>query len=179
MSGILIPLSERQSRPSQRNVSDPYSLAIPPRSQRRSTYQRADTPTQYLDPPDEAKGKRGTPYLEIPTATIVVTERPRPHTLNGRSRSTVFRHESIYDPKRWEKPKKKINDRVLAFAVTFGLAVVLAIAIPLGVILPQKYIKPLPINVLVPFFVDTVNNSWERLEDAYVDCLKLQHCHKS
>ncbi|KAH4035996.1 hypothetical protein HBI56_063440 [Parastagonospora nodorum] len=168
MSGILIPLSERQSRPSQRNVSDPYNLAIPPRSQRRSTYQRADTPTQYLDPPDEVKEKRGTPYLEIPTATIVVTERPRPRTLNGSSQSMIFRHESKYDPKRWEKPRKKINDRVLAFAVTFGLAVLLAIAIPLAVILPQKYIKPLPINVLVPFFVDTVNDSWERLEDAII-----------
>jgi hypothetical protein len=72
MSGVLIPLSERQPRPSQRNVSSPFSLAIPPRSQRRSTYQRADTPTQYLDPPKEVKEKKGTPYLEIPTSTTTV-----------------------------------------------------------------------------------------------------------
>jgi hypothetical protein len=166
MSGVLIPLSERQPRPSQRNVSSPFSLAIPPRSQRRSTYQRADTPTQYLDPPKEVKEKKGTPYLEIPTSTIVITERPRPYALNGISQSAGWRHGSSYDPERWEKPKKKIDDRVLAYAVTLTLAILLAAGISLGVILPQKYIKPLPINVLVPFYMSPVEDSWRRLEDA-------------
>ena len=34
------------------------------------------------------------------------------------------------------------------------LAVLLAIGIPLGALLPQGYIKPLPVNFLVPFYVN-------------------------
>lgn len=71
-----------------------------------------------------------------------------------------------YVPKEVEKTKRKIDDRFLAFAVTISLAIVLAIAIPLGVILPQKYITPLPVNVLLPFYVDPTDGAWERLYDT-------------
>jgi hypothetical protein len=160
-----LPESESQTPERLRNISNPYSLAIPQRSQRRTTCQRADTPTQYLEPPDKPSAKKGTPYLEIPTATIVVTEHPRPYTLNGASRSTILRP---YIPT--SKPKRKINDRVLAFGITSTLTILLAIIIPLAIILPQKFIKPLPIKVLVPFYLNPEQNSWRRMEDSYV-CL--------
>jgi len=64
--------------------------------------------------------------------------------------------------------KPKINDHVLAFAVPFAIAVVLAIVIPLAAILPQRYIKPLPISVLMPFYVDPIQGSWDRLYDRNV-----------
>jgi hypothetical protein len=57
---------------------------------------------------------------------------------------------------------------MLAFAVTFSLALFIAIIIPIAAILPQKYIKPLPISVLMPFYVDPIQGSWERLYDMYV-----------
>jgi hypothetical protein len=57
---------------------------------------------------------------------------------------------------------------MLAFAVTFSLALFIAIIIPIAAILPQKYIKPLPISVLMPFYVDPIQGSWERLYDTYV-----------
>ncbi|KAH7395272.1 Spherulation-specific family 4-domain-containing protein [Phaeosphaeria sp. MPI-PUGE-AT-0046c] len=163
-----IPLLDRPPRPpspSRRNSSNPYSLAIPARSQRRTTFHRADTPTQYLDPPSDPITRRGTPYLEIPKSTIVVTGRPRPYTLNGASSSSISRP---YVPREKAEPSRKINDRVLAWVVTLSLAILLSIGIPLGVILPQKLIKPLPINVLVPFYLKPEEGSWRKLEDAIV-----------
>lgn len=60
------------------------------------------------------------------------------------------------------------NDKILAFAVTFGLALALAIGIPLAAILPQKWIVPLPVGVFVPMYMDPLNGGWTRMEDAYV-----------
>lgn len=155
----------RPASPSRRNSSSPYSLAIPPRSQKRTTFHRADTPTQYLDPPPEPIPRRGTPYLEVPKTTVVVTERPRPYSLNGASSTSILRP---YIAGETTKPMRKLDDRVLAWAVTLSLAILLAIGIPLGVVLPQKFIKPLPINVLVPFYLKPEEESWRGLEDAYV-----------
>jgi hypothetical protein len=170
----LIPLSvlPRPRRPSPRDISNAYGLAIPPPSQRRSIYQRSDTPTQYLDPPESSGEKKGTPYLEIPKSTIVVNQRSKPYTLKGSSQSTlqftISRPDRSHSPSKRETCKGKLNDRILAFAVTSVLAILIAIAIPLGVILPQKYIKPLPIKILVPFYLNPESESWSRLEDTYV-----------
>jgi hypothetical protein len=163
-------LSKPTRRPSPRNIANAYGLAIPPPSQRRSTYQRRDTPTEYLDPPKPSSEKKGTPYLEIPKSTIVVNKRPYT-LLNGGSRSTISRPDRSHSPKKNEERKCKINDRILALAVTSFLAILIAIAIPLGVILPQKYIKPLPIKILVPFYLTPESGSWNSLEDACVPVL--------
>ena len=168
--------SEWRTSSSNRNVSSPFSLAIPPRSQRRSTQERADTPTQYLDPPENPQGTKNISYLEAPQSpkkAVTVTEkpvRPRPYTLNGASTSTIlgqYQPGSSYMRKQ-EPPKPRINDHVLAFAVTFAIAVLLAIVIPIAAILPQKYIKPLPISVLMPLYIDPVEGTWQRLYDTYV-----------
>jgi hypothetical protein len=169
-----IPLSilPRPPPPSPRNIANAYGLTIPPPSQRRSTYQRRDTPTQYLDPPEPASEKKGTPYLSIPKATIVVKERVKPYILDGDGgfpSSTESRSDRSDSPEeKPEKRRRKVDDRILAFAVTSILVLFLAIGIPLGVILPQKYIKPLPIKVLVPFYLKPELGSWSRLEDAWV-----------
>jgi hypothetical protein len=171
MSGCSIPMSERKksapnprrniSTPiSKRNISGPFHLAIPVNSQRRSTYHRVDTPTQYLSPPDEARKVKGTPYLELPKCASPTTNGLRPYAL----KRGQLRHTSLN--KYEDEPKSRINDRVLAFAVTFALAILIAIGIPLAVFLPLKYIKPLPINVLFPFYMTPDNGAWNRLEDA-------------
>jgi hypothetical protein len=164
MPGDWIRMSERKtsapnprrniSTPiSKRNISGPFHLAIPVNSQRRSTYHRVDTPTQYLNPPDETRKVKGTPYLELPKCASPRTDRLRPYALKrGKLRHSLN--------------KSRINDRVLAFAVTFALAILIAIGIPLAVILSQKYIKPLPINVLVPLYIKPEDGGWNRLEDA-------------
>lgn len=168
--------SEWRASSSNRNVSSPFTLAIPPRSQRRSTHERADTPTQYLNPLANATENRGTVYLEVPQSpkkAMTVAEkpvRPRPYTLNGASTSTMLSHyhdSTPYKPKE-EEPKCKIDDHVLAFAVTFAIAVALAVIIPLAAILPQKYIKPLPISVLMSFYKDPIQDSWQHLYNTYV-----------
>ncbi|KAL5117887.1 hypothetical protein ACEQ8H_004205 [Pleosporales sp. CAS-2024a] len=44
----------------------------------------------------------------------------------------------------------------------------IAIVIPLGVLLPQRFIKQLPISVLIPFYVEPIDDAWDRLGDAIV-----------
>jgi hypothetical protein len=157
---------------SLRNISNPYNLAIPPKSQRRSQKERADTPKVYLDPPERSsetmQSQNSSRFLEVPKPTkeVIVTEkviRTGPY-----SRNTTFR-SSLYTPTNQHVPedrKPRVDNRVLAIAVTFTLAILLAIGIPLGAILPQKYIKPLPINVLVPFYVNPEAGAWGRLYDT-------------
>jgi hypothetical protein len=160
-------ISHRASSLSTRNISSPYSLAIPQRSHHR-THDRADTPTQYIDPPADLPKCARTPYLELPAV------RKRPHTLNGGSAQTLKSYIGPNEAKRvgFEKEvgrkegrEGKMDDKVFALAVTFGLAVMLAIVIPLAAILPQKCIVPLPVKVLVPLFIDPIDHGWMRLED--------------
>ncbi|KAF2027694.1 hypothetical protein EK21DRAFT_102390 [Setomelanomma holmii] len=153
---------------SNRNVSSPFNLAIPPRSQRRPL-SRADTPTGYLGPPSNPPARTRTPYLEVPGAAVVVGEKPvqpRLYTLNGGSTDTLKSITGSYEPKIQPKEVKRVNDRVLAIAVTLGLAVILAIGIPLAAVLPVKYAVRTPVKVLVRLFVDPVENGWQKLDDA-------------
>lgn len=66
-------------------------------------------------------------------------------------------------------PKKRslqVDDHVIALAVTITLALLVVIGVPLGAVLPQKCVVPLPVNVLVPFYVNPVQDSWDRLFKA-------------
>jgi hypothetical protein len=158
---------------SLRNISNPYNLAIPPKSQRRSKNERADTPTVYLDPPEPSsetlQSQNSSRVLEVPNppkkAVFIIEKpiQPGPYSGDTTSRSSTYTPTNQHVP---EERKRRVDDRVLAFAVTFTLAILLAIGIPLGVILPQKYIKPLPINVLVPFYVNPEAGAWGRLYDT-------------
>ena len=163
--------SEWRASSTNRNVSSPYSLAIPQRSQKR---ERADTPTQYIDPPQKPNVTKSTAYLEVPQSpkkAVTVTEKPvcpKLYTFDSKSTSTIssqYQHSSPYSL-GVKPPKPKTNDHVLAFAVTFGIAVLLAIVVPIAAILPQKYIKPLPVQALVPFYINPEEESWGRLYAA-------------
>ncbi|KAF1955909.1 hypothetical protein CC80DRAFT_526036 [Byssothecium circinans] len=61
-----------------------------------------------------------------------------------------------------------IDEHVFARSVTLTLALLFIIGIPLGAILPQKYVKQLPINVLVPLYIDPTSGGWERLFNAVI-----------
>lgn len=59
-----------------------------------------------------------------------------------------------------------IDDHVLAVFVTMLLTLLIAIALPLAAILPQKYVTPLPVNVMVPLYIDPEAGSWGRLVES-------------
>jgi hypothetical protein len=165
--------SKSHVQSSQRNISAPYGLAIPLQNEPR---QRVDTPTQYLAPPTDTKAKAPVAYLKTPKRAVILSEkqaygREKQYTLNnGSVSSSSLRYDSPKTRKlmRESTPGQKLNDRILAFIVTCTLAVLLAIGIPLAIILPQRYMIPLPVNVMIPFFVDPADGAWKRLEAAYV-----------
>ncbi|KAJ4368388.1 hypothetical protein N0V83_006745 [Neocucurbitaria cava] len=162
----------RMSTSSRRNISSPYSLAIPPKNNRTSTSTSAISEYQQAKP--TLAGTKSVERLRVPTPpkkAVLVSEKPiQPCVSNDKAISTTSSHHGYASP-YIPAPKKKLemNDRVLAFAVTLGLVLLLAIIIPLGIIIPQKLIKPLPINAIVPFYINPEQSgSWGRLYDAIV-----------
>lgn len=162
---------QRRTSTPLRNVSSPYSLAIPLRNKRLSTIASVDG-----DSPTGPKSTsiKSSDTLQVPTfpkKALILSEKPvRPYTCSGDSSSTGspgYQHASPYTGNKKERFRQwLLNDHVLALSVTLTLALLLAIGIPLGVVLPQKLIKPLPINILVPFYVYPEPGVWERLYDA-------------
>ena len=67
------------------------------------------------------------------------------------------------------KPRRPADDRVLALSVTITLTILVLIGVPLAAILPQRYVVPLPINILIPFYIYTNPGAWDRLFEA---CIK-------
>ena len=62
----------------------------------------------------------------------------------------------------------RIDNDVLALSVTVTLALLVMIGVPLGAILPRKYVVPLPVNILVPFYVYPNPGAWDRLLEACI-----------
>jgi hypothetical protein len=59
-----------------------------------------------------------------------------------------------------------MDEHVFAISVTFALALMVLIGLPLGAVLPQKYVVKLPVNVLVPLYMNLEAKAWERLFNA-------------
>jgi hypothetical protein len=59
-------------------------------------------------------------------------------------------------------PKPK-SDKALALAVTLTLAFLIAIGLPVAAILPEKYIDKLPLNIIVPLYIDPNSGAWDRI----------------
>ncbi|RMZ70609.1 cell surface [Pyrenophora seminiperda CCB06] len=159
---------------SQRNISNPYNLAIPPQYQRRlqtsspvrdAAKKRPALPTINSSDAPPVKPKR-------PVKAVLVGEKPRGmYTNSSKSKSTIFTYRQVSP---YQAPRKKtlrlpsIDDRFLALIVTLTLALLLTIGIPLAAILPQKLIKPLPINILIPMYFKPEDGAWNRLHDAAI-----------
>ncbi|KAF2788862.1 hypothetical protein K505DRAFT_285346 [Melanomma pulvis-pyrius CBS 109.77] len=76
-------------------------------------------------------------------------------------------------PHRYAPPKRifkkpKLNDRTLAISVTFFLICILALIIPLGAIVPQRHVRKLPINILVPLYMSPAAGGWDLLYSAII-----------
>jgi hypothetical protein len=61
-----------------------------------------------------------------------------------------------------------MDENLFAFVVTMVLALVVLIVVACGAILPQRFVMPLPVNVIVPFYMDPLPGSWDRLYHALV-----------
>lgn len=71
--------------------------------------------------------------------------------------------------KMLEQRHARTDNHILALSVTTTLALLILIGVPLGAILPQKYVVPLPMNVLVPFYTYPNPGAWDRLFET---CIK-------
>jgi hypothetical protein len=71
----------------------------------------------------------------------------------------------VYAPPAQERTEKA-DDRVLALSVTITLALLIIIGLPLGTILPPRYVQKLPINILVPLYNVPSSGAWEKLYDT-------------
>ncbi|KAF2451677.1 hypothetical protein P171DRAFT_376037 [Karstenula rhodostoma CBS 690.94] len=67
-----------------------------------------------------------------------------------------------------KRQRRHIDDHVLALSVTITLAILVLIGVPLGAVLPQRYVVPLPINVIVPFYVYPDQDAWDRMFQAAI-----------
>ncbi|KAJ4410703.1 hypothetical protein N0V91_001631 [Didymella pomorum] len=161
-----------------RNVSSPFSLAIPGRNSNR--YSRPVSIPLSIRPAssiysqdqdfDELEDKDKITPLK---PAVIVAERPtRPHPENRQSRALA----AYYRQCRLQSGEKRkfrvtcwgIDDRVLAWSVTLTLAFLVVVGVPLVAVLAQKFIVQLPVNVLVPSHAFPGTESWDRLYDAIV-----------
>jgi hypothetical protein len=161
-----------------RNVSSPFSLAIPGRNSKRSSRPFSiplsirPTSSVYSQDQDGLEVKDKITPLK---PAVIVPERPiRPHPENRQSRALAAYQRRIYrNP--FSKEKRKfhvtcwnIDDRVLALSVTLTLAFLIVIGVPLVAVMAQKFVVQLPVSVLVPSYAFPDASSWNRLYDAYV-----------
>ncbi|KAF9694542.1 hypothetical protein EKO04_007553 [Ascochyta lentis] len=155
-----------------RNISNPFSLAIPGRHSKRSSRPISiplsirPASSVYSQDQDEVKDKL-TPLKPA----VIVAERPtRPHYEDRQSRALAAycKHRNPYssEKRKFHVTCWNIDDRVLALSVTLTLACLIILGVPLVAVLAQKFIVQLPVNILVPSYAFPGPGSWNRLYDA-------------
>lgn len=161
-----------------RNVSSPFSLAIPGRNSKRSSRPisvplsirpASSVYSQDQDDFDDEDKDKLTPLKPV----LTVAERPiRPHPDNRQSRALAAYYRQCRlqsaEKKKFHVTYWRLDDRVLARSVTFTLAFLIIIGVPLIAVIAHKCVVQLPINVLVPSNAFREAGSWNRLYDAYV-----------
>lgn len=191
---IITSFNSNRDSITTRNVSSPFSLAIPGRNSKRTSRPisvpltiRPASSVYSQDQDDDEDKDKITPLKPA----LILAERPtRPHPENRQSRALA----AYYMQCRLQSAEKRkfhitywrIDDRVLALSVTFALAFLIIVGVPLVAVIAQKFIVQLPVNILVPSFAIPDAKSWSRLYDAYVRRSRLaveedvandsQHC---
>ncbi|KAH6614019.1 Spherulation-specific family 4-domain-containing protein [Boeremia exigua] len=160
-----------------RNVSSPFSLAIPGRNSKRSSRPVSiplsirPASSVYSQDQDDLEDKDKITPLK---PAVIVAERPtRPHPENRQSRALAAyyrqcRLQSVEKKRNFYVSCWRINDRVLALSVTFTLAVLVMLGVPLIAVIAQKFVVQLPVNVIVPSHSFREAGSWNRLYDAII-----------
>ncbi|KAJ8116450.1 hypothetical protein OPT61_g2138 [Boeremia exigua] len=159
-----------------RNVSSPFSLAVPNRHSKRSSRPVSiplsirPASSVYSQDQDELEDKDKITPLK---PALVVPERPtRPHPEHRQSRALAAYYRQCRlqsaEERKYHVTNWHIDDRVLALSVTLTLAFLIIIGVPLVAVIAQKFIVQLPVNVLVPSYGFRDDDSWSRLYDAIV-----------
>lgn len=177
-SDIAAPRTRNSIQPSRRSSTNTSDFAAPRTRNSIQPTRRTSTNASDLTAPrtrNSLQPSTRTSTLQIPEKAIIVTEQPI-HPSPKPSKSPLpYIQATPYTPApRKRKCSWPTKDRRLALWITLGFAILLAIGIPLGVILPKKLIKPLPINVLVPMSASAENGSWDEIHEAYVSPLRRE-----
>lgn len=172
---VITSFNSNQDYLTTRNVSSPFSLAIPGRNSKRLSRPVSiplsirPASSVYSQDQDEFEGKDKITPLK---PAVIVAERPtRPHPENRQSRALAM----YYKQCRLQSAEKRkfnvtywgIDDRVLALSVTLSLAFLIVIGVPLVAVIAQRFVVQLPVNVLVPSYAFPDAGSWSRLYNAY------------
>jgi hypothetical protein len=75
-------------------------------------------------------------------------------------------HPTWYAVPRLPLAPREHNDKIIAIAVTIGLAVLIAIGLPLAAVLPGKYMERLPVVAILPLYFHPDHGAWGPLYDA-------------
>jgi len=156
----------------KRNSSNPYSITVPSRTKSTATSAASRTSLKAARTATKSPDTLEVPsILKKPKRAIVINEKSvRPYKYDDYSKSSILLPPQLFiepcklDPEKANAEKKsKSKNRIIALAVTLTLAVLLTIGITLGIILPRKLIKPLPVNVLLPFHNYPQPGTWDQL----------------
>ncbi|KAF2866430.1 Spherulation-specific family 4-domain-containing protein [Massariosphaeria phaeospora] len=72
-------------------------------------------------------------------------------------------------PPRATRKRPAIDNHALALSVTITLAILVLIGVPIGAILPERYVVKLPINILVPLYLEPESGiKWDRLFEGII-----------
>ncbi|KAJ4986270.1 cell surface spherulin 4-like protein [Stagonosporopsis vannaccii] len=173
---LITNLSSNRDSLTNRNVSNPFSLAIPGRHSKR--FSRPVSIPLSIRPASSVYSQDQDEYEDKDKLTplkpaVIVAERPtRPHPENRQSRALAAYYRQCRlqsgDKRKFRVTYWRIDDRVLALSVTFTLAFLIIIGVPLVAVIAQKFIVQLPVNVLVPSNAFKDAASWNRLYDAII-----------
>lgn len=144
------PLEPPSSHPHRAHASRSAPITPSPSVEKFIHPHHASGSTSKLLHPHSASASRITLSASASRATLHPLSYTDPYAPPPRSR-------------RWFP---EIDEHVLALSVTITLALLVAIGVPLGAILPQKYVKQLPVNILVPFYVYPDPGAWDGLYEA-------------
>ncbi|KAJ4379863.1 hypothetical protein N0V86_005047 [Didymella sp. IMI 355093] len=161
-----------------RNVSSPFSLAIPGRNSKRSS-RPASIPLSirpassvYSQEHDFKEFEDKDKITPLKPAVIAAERPTQPHSENRHSRALAAYYRQCRlqsgDKRKFKVTCWDIDDRVLALSVTLTLAFLIVVGVPLVAVIAQKVIVQLPVNVLVPSYTFPDAGSWNRLYDAIV-----------
>ena len=164
-----------------RNVSSPFSLAIPGRNSKRASRPMSIPlsirPASSIYSQDEAYSENEDKDKITPLKpAVIVPERPtRPHPEIRQSRALAEYYQQCRlqsaEKKKFRVTYWRIDDRVLALSVTLTLAFLIILGVPLVAVIAQGFVVQLPVNVLVPPIAPSDAGSWSRLYDAYVNAI--------
>ncbi|KAF1927977.1 uncharacterized protein M421DRAFT_5640 [Didymella exigua CBS 183.55] len=175
---VITSFNSNRDSLSARNVSSPFSLAIPGRNSKRSSrpisIPLSIRPASSVYSQDQDDFDEGKDKITPLKPAVILAERPtRPHLENRHSRALAAYYTQCSlqsaEKRKFNVTYWGIDDRVLALSVTLSLAFLIVIGVPLVAVIAQKFIVRLPVNIIAPSYAFPDAGSWNILYDAIVE----------